>query len=122
VDVHDRGALQNIFNKIPIGMKVRDKFKSKLRASMSIEPPQPQNDPNFLKSLTAKFTSSKLKSKNILKKLKLQRTRTLNSEDDSLNSSDLEFAHNNRKYNNPERVFDYFDFRCLVFQLNWVLN
>lgn len=102
VDVHDRGALQNIFNKIPMGMKARDKFKSKLRASMSIEPSQPQNDPNFLKSLTANFASSKFKSKNTLRKMKPQRTRTLNSEDD--NSSDYEFAHSNRKYNDPQRV------------------
>ena len=51
IDVQDRSSLTSILNKIPQGMKVRDKLKSQLRESMSIKASPPINN-NFLKSLT----------------------------------------------------------------------
>lgn len=105
VDPGERGALTNIFNKIPTGLKIRDKFKSKLRGSQSIEPPSPGPDGNYFKSLTNNVNQSNLSLKSALKKMMPNRTKTLNSDDNlSMDSEDLEFSTNQRKYNHPERV------------------
>ena len=105
VDPSERGALTNIFKKIPTGLKIRDKFKSKIRGSQSIEPPSPGAEGNYFKSLTNNVNHSNLSLKGALKNMMINRTKTLNSDDNlSMDSEDLEFSTNPRKYNHPERV------------------
>lgn len=109
IDVQDRVSINNIFSKIPRGMKIRDKFTSKIRNSQSIEPPSPTTELGFPRSLTNN-TSSKLSLKGVFNKSKLSRTKTLNSEDQlSYDSSDLDFCQNSRKYNDPEKVSNMFN-------------
>lgn len=91
VEPKERGALTNIFNKIPTNIKIREKFKSKLRSSISIDSPSPSTDGvSFLKSLTNNVIQSKPSIKESISKMMPSRTKTIKS-DDSLDSSDLEF-------------------------------
>lgn len=104
LDIRDRSSLTSILNKIPQGLKVRDKFKSKLREiSSNIASPVPNN--NFLKSLTNVSCDTNAPFRNELNKMRPMRTKTLVSDDNySDHSSDLDFATSHREYNKMHKV------------------
>jgi len=104
VEVHDHESLQSVFRKAQKGINCRDNLRKKAMVSESIELPSNNEDPNYLRSITSKFKSSKYKKNISLQRFITSRTRIINSEDESVESSDNEFSKKSRHYNNPMRV------------------
>jgi len=108
LEVQDQESLQNVFSKVPTGMNFKDKLRKRVMVSDSIKHPSNNEDSNYLKSITSKFTSPKFKKNISLQRFVTSHTRMINSEDESVESSDNEFSKKTRHYNNPMRV------RCTV--------
>ncbi|CAI2358952.1 unnamed protein product [Moneuplotes crassus] len=104
IEPKDRGSFKNVFNQIPMGIKAREKFKSKLKINSPKNSLQLGEGGSYLKSLTSVKNKVSVNFTDTAKKLRMKRTKTLNSDDLSEDSSDLEFCHNHRIYSKLQKV------------------
>ena len=92
IEVKDRNGFGNIFNKIPMGMKMRNKIKNKARTNQNTSDSSVSQEGTYFKSQTNVKSKVKVNFKETFQKMKPARTKTINSDDDfSDHSSDLDF-------------------------------
>ncbi|CAI2386019.1 unnamed protein product [Moneuplotes crassus] len=104
LEVQDKGSIQSSLNKLKLGMKVRDKFKSKIKGQNNGEVSPSKESGPYFKSLTNVKSKVRVNFNDSTKKLKPKRTKTFGSDDLSEDSSDLEFCENQRFYSRLQKI------------------